>query len=97
MSNFKQKNYTSRSGKSYTFQFPGVRAAAQISDRVKNKFGVPQEERLAEEMMKTVIVEPKISWDYFGSDKKEFNDVIAASFRFLEGEDEETADDHNQE
>ncbi|MCR8636183.1 MULTISPECIES: hypothetical protein [Paenibacillus] len=97
MNNFKQKEYTSRSGKQYTFQFPGVRAAAQISDRVKNKFGVPLEEKLAEEMMKNVIVDPKISWDYFGSDKKEFNDVIAASFRFLEGEDEESANADNQE
>ncbi|TDF92166.1 hypothetical protein [Paenibacillus piri] len=96
MSNFKQKQYTSRSGKQYTFQFPGVRAAAQISDRIKNKFGIPSEEKLAEEMMKSVIVEPKLSWDSFGGDKKEFNDVIAASFRFLEGEDEEPADADHQ-
>lgn len=89
MSNFKHKQYTSKSGKAYTFQFPGVRAAAQISDRVKNRFGVPQEEKLAEEMMKNVIVEPKVNWDYFGNDKREFNDVIAAAFQFLEGADED--------
>jgi hypothetical protein len=88
MSNFKHKKFTSKSGKEYTFQFPGVRAAAQISDRVKNRFGVPQDEKLADEMMKNVIIEPKVSWDYFGSDKKEFNDVIVSAFRFMEGEDD---------
>ncbi|NQX67982.1 hypothetical protein HQN90_17815 [Paenibacillus alba] len=96
MTNFKQKTYTSKSGKEYRFQFPGVRAAAQISDRIKNKFGVPQEEKIAEEMMKHVIVSPKLTFDSFES-KKEFNDVITEAYRFLEGDDDEVENDDNKQ
>lgn len=91
MSNFKQKKYTSKSGKEYTFQFPGVRFAAQISDRIKNKHGIASEEKMGDELMKHVIVQPKLTWDSF-EDKKEFNEVMEAAYLFLEGADEETPD-----
>ncbi|WP_036646900.1 hypothetical protein [Paenibacillus pini] len=89
MTNFKQKDFTSKGGKAYKFQFPGMRAASQISDRTKNKHGIPQEEKLGDEMMKHVIVQPKLSWDSFGDNKKEFNEVITAAYHFLEGVDED--------
>jgi hypothetical protein len=93
MANFKQKKFNSKSGKEYTFQFPGVRFASQISDRIKNKYGVQMEEKLGDELMKHVIVDPKLTWDSFGDDKKEFNEVISAAYLFLEGEDEDEVTD----
>ncbi|TCZ76179.1 hypothetical protein E0485_15190 [Paenibacillus albiflavus] len=86
---FKQRKYVSQSGKEYTFQHPGVRSASQISDRCKNKHGVQQEYKIAEEMMQHVIVSPKITWDYFGDNKQEFNDVIGAAASFMEGVDDD--------
>lgn len=97
MTNFKQKDFKSTSGKEYKFQFPGMRAAAQISDRTKNKHGQPQEEKLGDEMMKHVIVSPKLNWDSFGSEKKEFNEVITAAYKFLEGVDEDEDEEEGVE
>ncbi len=84
---FKQQVYTSSSGKKYTLQHPGVRTAANITDTCKDRYGNPMESKLAPHMMKTVIVSPKLTWDSFGSDKKEFNEVITVAYSFLQGED----------
>lgn len=94
MSNFKQKNFTSKSGKKYLFQFPGIRAVSQISDRVKNKFGVPSDEKSADEILKHVLVDPKMKMEDFGTDIKEFNEVVFAAMQFMNGVDEK---DDNQE
>lgn len=89
MSNFKQKNFTSKSGKKYLFQFPGIRAVAQISDRVKNKFGIPSDEKSADEVLKHVVVDPKMKIEDFGTDVKEFNEVVFAAMQFMNGVDED--------
>lgn len=67
MSNFNQKKITTKNGKVYTLQHPGVRAVTKINDRVKNKHGVPSEEKVCDEMFKLVVVEPKVNIDSFDS------------------------------
>lgn len=94
--NFKQKKFTSKSGKAYTFQHPGVRAVAKMNDAAKNKFGVMLEERLAEQLLKNVIVEPKMKLDDFDS-YREYNEVTNAAYAFVSGQDEEDDDDDNQQ
>lgn len=93
---FKQKKHTSKSGNTYTFQFPGVRAVSQIQDRTKNKFGVQLEERMAEEILKSVVVEPKMKIDDF-KDYGEYIDVINAAYSFITGNDEGENNDDQQE
>ena len=96
MANFKQKQYTSRSGAVYTFQFPGIRSYTQINDRIKNKFGIPQDEKLSDEMLKYVIVDPKMKIEDFTS-VSEFNEVIQEAYKFLSGQDEEQEDNSFRE
>ncbi|MNL09987.1 hypothetical protein D3C87_1307660 [compost metagenome] len=88
MTNFKQKEYTSKSGKSYTLQHPGVRAVSKINDAAKNKFGVVSEERLSEEMLKHVIVQPKMSIDNF-TEYQEYSEVINAAYAFITGQEDD--------
>ncbi|MGG6311564.1 hypothetical protein [Paenibacillus macerans] len=95
MALFKQKEYTSESGKKYTFQHPGVRAVSKINDASKNKFGVVLEERMAEEILKHVIVQPKLKIDDF-EDYKEYNEVINAAYSFIAGQDEDESDGDQQ-
>lgn len=91
MSNFAQKQFTSKAGNTYTFQFPGVRQVTKITDRIKNKFGVPQDERLSEEMLSHVVVEPKRKVDDFKgpSGYKELGEIVGAAYGFITGNDEE--------
>lgn len=96
MLNFKQKKFTSKSGKVYTFQHPGVRAVAKMNDASKNKFGVMLEERLADQLLKNVVVEPKMKLDDFES-YGEYNEVTNAAYAFISGQDEESDDDDQQE
>lgn len=96
MANFKQKNYESKSGATYVFQFPGVRAVSKINDASKNKFGVVMEERLSEEMLKHVIVQPKLKIDDFES-YEEYSEVINAAYAFISGQDKDEANDDQQE
>lgn len=91
MPNFKQKNHTSKAGNNYVFQFPGVRTVSKINDASKNKFGVVMEERLADEMLKHVIVEPKMKIDDFVS-YQEYSEVINAAYAFISGMDGESDD-----
>lgn len=92
MSNFAQKQFTSKAGNTYTFQFPGVRQVTKITDRIKNKFGVPQDEKMSEEMLAHVVVEPKTSVSDFKGPKgyKELGEVVGAAFAFITGNDEES-------
>ncbi|KZE68059.1 hypothetical protein AWM68_17215 [Fictibacillus phosphorivorans] len=50
-------------GIDYTLQHPGVRAGVQLRDRSKDMNGNMVEEKLYSELMKHVIVEPKVNWD----------------------------------
>jgi len=94
--NFKQKNYTSKSGTEYTFQHPGVRTISKINDASKNKHGVVLEERLSEEILKHVIVVPKLKIDDF-TDYTEFSEVINAAYSFVTGQDKQDGEDDDQQ
>lgn len=95
MPSFKQKDFESKNGNKYKFQHPGVRNVSKINDSSKNKHGVVLEERLAEEMLKHVIVEPKMKIDDFNS-YKEYSEVINAAYAFISGEDENGGNDGDQ-
>ncbi|MHA6481061.1 hypothetical protein ACX1C1_03955 [Paenibacillus sp. strain BS8-2] len=93
---FKQKKYTSKSGKEYTFQHPGVRNVTKITDRVKNKHGVPQDEKLADEMLGHVVVAPKLRIEDFES-YAEMSEVVGKAFAFATGQDDESDIDDDQQ
>lgn len=97
MGNFKQKKFTSKTKETeYTFQHPGVRTVSKIKDASMNKHGVVLEERLAEEVLKHVIVVPKMKIDDF-TDYKEYTEVINAAYAFISGQDEDGDSDDNQQ
>ncbi|AIQ63316.1 hypothetical protein PSTEL_09680 [Paenibacillus stellifer] len=86
-----QKKVKTKSGKEYLLQHPGVRNVTKISDRIKNKFGVPSDEKLATEMLTHVIVDPKLTIDSFDS-YKELNDIVTRAYAFVT-ENEDLLDD----
>lgn len=88
MANFQQKKVTTKSGKEYTLQFPGVRAVTKINDRMKNKHGVPSEEKMADEMFAHVVVAPKVTQESFDS-YREMMEVANKAYLFINGVDEE--------
>ncbi len=92
MSNFKQKQFTSKSKKEYTLQHPGVRAVTKITDRIKNKHGVMSDEKLADEMLTHVVVEPKCKMDDFDS-YREMVEVVQEAFKFVTGIEDEAGND----
>lgn len=94
MTNFKQKEFKSKSNTEYLFQHPGVRMISKINDQSKNKFGVVQEERLAELMLKHVVVKPKMTIDEF-NDYGEYSEVINNAYAFVSGKGDE-ADDNEE-
>lgn len=96
MANFKQKKFVSKSGKEYMLQHPGVRAVTKITDRVKNKHGIPLDERLAEEMLQHVVVNPKLRIDDFES-YRELTEVVGAAFAFITGQDDDSQTDDDQQ
>lgn len=86
MANFKQVEFTTKSGTVYTFQHPGVRPMTKIIDRVKNKYGVASDEKLGDEMLQWVIVKPKMKMEAF-TDYKEYVEVISKAWAFAQGEE----------
>jgi hypothetical protein len=55
----------------YTLQYPGARERMRIQDRAQLEGGRMSSEKLAEELFKHVIVDPKVSFEYFdGNDEK---------------------------
>ncbi|WP_342547657.1 hypothetical protein NST69_27585 [Paenibacillus sp. FSL P2-0089] len=92
MATFQQKKVTTKSGKDYTLQHPGVRNVTKITDRVKNKHGIPSDERLAEEMLQHVVVEPKMRLDDFES-YGEMTEIVGKAFAFITGQDDDLEDD----
>jgi len=98
--NFKSKTITTKSGKKYTLQHPGVRNVSRINDRVKNKHGVLMEERLCDEMFKLIVVQPKVTIDDF-EDYEEMTEVANKAYNFVTGtpdpdEASEEPEDDNQ-
>lgn len=93
MANLKQKKYTSKKqGNDYLFQFPGIRSVTKIQDRVKNKYGIMQDEKVADEVLTHIIVEPRLKIEDF-NDIGEFNEVIGAAIKFMHGIDDEVEGD----
>lgn len=93
MANFKQKTETTKSGTVYTLQHPGVRNVTKITDRIKNKHGIPSDERLAEEMLQHVIVEPKMRLDDFES-YMEMTEIVSKAFAFITGQEDTEPEDN---
>lgn len=80
-----QKNVTIGE-KEFTLQHPGVREAIKLRGRAKDHTGQLDEEKYYEELMKHVIVQPKVTWetaeDLGASD---FNELIKEASLFLNG------------
>ncbi|CAH1190303.1 hypothetical protein PAECIP111893_00265 [Paenibacillus plantiphilus] len=91
MSNFKQKKITTKNGKEYTLQHPGVRTVAKINDRVKNKHGIPSEEKVCDEMFAHVVVEPKVKIEDFES-YIDMMEVANKAYYFITGVDDPDKD-----
>lgn len=72
--------------KEYTLQHPGVRAGVQLRDRAKDFNGNIVEEKLYDEMMKHVIVDPKVSWETAEEiGHKAFQELMKEASTFLMG------------
>ncbi|OMF09558.1 hypothetical protein BK129_01500 [Paenibacillus amylolyticus] len=99
MSNFTQKQITTKAGNDFLLQFPGVRQVTKITDRVKNKFGIASDERLAEEIFAHVVVEPKMKVDDFKGPTgyQELFEVVSAAYAFITGNDEKTDSEKESE
>ena len=63
-------------GTEYVFQGVPMRHAVQMRDRAKNKYGILNEENYYAELMKNVIVEPKVDWSYFDDHQEDFEPVL---------------------
>jgi len=53
------------SGKEYILQKPPARWVFQVTDRATNKFGVLTKEKYIDELIKGVVVNPKVTLDDF--------------------------------
>lgn len=70
-------------GKKFILQHPGARASVQMRDRCKNRFGQIVEEKLYSEIMQHVIVEPKVSWEYFDEHPEIFDELMEKALLFI--------------
>lgn len=69
-------------GIEYTLQFPGVRATQRMLDRSKQPGGVFNDEAYHTQIMEQVIVEPKVSWDYW-DEHEGYRELMADADNFL--------------
>lgn len=69
-------------GIDYTLQHPGVREFVRLQDRVKDDNGHPSNEKYSEEVMKIVVVDPKVDWDYF-EEHEGYEELIKEAGQFL--------------
>ena len=74
-------------GTEYTLQKMYPRPWLQLQTRIKNKYGIPIEEKLYDEIFKHVVVEPKVSLDDF-TDFNEVEEIVAEAVRFQRGSEE---------
>ncbi|MCY1690739.1 hypothetical protein OVA29_08725 [Exiguobacterium sp. SL14] len=72
-------------GTKYTFQFPGLRAVNEITDRTKNQHGIVQQTKMQEEFFKHIIVEPKVSFDYFDDKPDDYKAVMEIANEVFQG------------
>ncbi len=72
--------------KEFTLQHPGVREGVRIRDRAKNMNGQIVEEKLYDEYMKHVIVEPRVTWETVEEiGNTAFNELMKEASDFLMG------------
>ncbi|MCI3027686.1 hypothetical protein LMF32_00860 [Desemzia sp. C1] len=69
-------------GIEYTLQFPGVRAAQRILDSSKQIGGIFNDEAYNSQIMESVIVEPKVDWDYW-DEHEGYRELMAIADNFL--------------
>lgn len=70
----------------YVLQHPGVRAGVQLRDRAKDINGNLVEEKFYDELMKHVIVSPKVNWDSADEmGNAAFNELMKEASTFLMG------------
>lgn len=69
-------------GIDYVLQHPGTREQTRIQDRFLGEGGAFSTEKAAEEMFKHIIVEPKVSFDYF-DEHDGFEEVLKEAMNFL--------------
>ncbi|CAM4012780.1 hypothetical protein [Mesobacillus zeae] len=69
-------------GIDYTLQHPGSREYMRIQDRITQDNGVPSSEKTADEVFKHIVVDPKVSFDYF-DENDGLEEVIKEALSFL--------------
>lgn len=69
-------------GVEYTLQHPGSREYTRIQDRMVGDNGVHSSEKMAEEMFKHIIVDPKVSFEYF-DENEGMEQVLKEAMTFL--------------
>ncbi|MED3932966.1 hypothetical protein [Priestia megaterium] len=77
-------------GVTYTLQHPGQRGFTEIQDRCQMSEGRFSSKKFSEEIFKHVVVDPKVSWDYFDGNEEKgieakdgYNELIKAASNFL--------------
>jgi len=70
-------------GIEFTFQFPGVRKAIQMTDASKNRYGQLMSEPYYAQIMEHVIVSPRTNWDFWDDHLDIMEEVFAEAIRFL--------------
>ncbi|MCJ7988957.1 hypothetical protein MUB15_06140 [Priestia sp. OVS21] len=63
-------------------QHPGSREYTRIQDRMVGENGVHSSEKMAEEMFKHIIVDPKVSFEYF-DENEGMEQVLKEAMTFL--------------
>ncbi|MCM3488778.1 hypothetical protein M3689_05585 [Alkalihalophilus marmarensis] len=86
----RQKEYTAESGTKYLFQHPGALEYIRLKKRAAGNDGKPDEEKLLNELMKHVIVQPKTSWEYWDEHLEDQEDVAKEAISFLRGKDKQS-------
>lgn len=92
----KQKKIKTKSGKEYLLQHPGVRSVTRITDRVKNKHGIASDEKMADEMLTHVVVDPKTRMEDFGEDFAELSEIVGKAYAFITGQEDPDDDDQQE-
>lgn len=78
----KQKKVTI-GGIEFTFQFPGVKTALEISDRSRDRNGNLLTVPYYEQIMEHVIVNPRTDWDFWDDNVDIVEEVFGQAIRFL--------------
>lgn len=80
------KIFVGEEEKVFTLQHPGVREGVKMRDRSKDMNGQLVEEKYYDELMKHVIVEPRVSWETVEEmGNKAFNELMKEASSFLMG------------